>query len=577
MNGFYFDSSDIFCKSPFGAIERGGTVEFRVKCDSFIGRICLIADNLTGDGRIVAELSRYADGVYGCSVYFVETGLWQYVFTDDTFESDCFRVTVYDENYRQPRGFAGGIMYQIFPDRFNIGGERLPDPFGDRRFHNNLSDVPNFRPDADGILRNNDYFGGNLKGIEQKLDYLYDLGIGAIYLNPIFESHSNHRYDTADYLKIDPLLGDEGNLRSLCAKAAEKGIKIIADGVFSHTGADSIYFNRYHRYGADGAFVNPDSRYAEWYSFDESGGYRSWWGFENLPEVDEKSESFIEFICGEGGVLEHWLDVGVGGFRLDVADELPDEFIAEIRSTIKRKNPDALLIGEVWEDASDKISYGVRRRYLLGDELDSVMNYPFRDAIIGFVKTADDRTFWQKIMPIIEHYPKPMTDVMMNMLSTHDTARVITALVSDGDGDREWQSRQHLDRDEYLRGVELVKLAFALCFTLPGMPCIYYGDEAGMQGWKDPFNRGFFCWNDIDENIRDFVKELSRIRRSYSAFADGELVRIEADDGCVAYLRRNADSAVLTAVNRSQSTVRINVGGQIFDIPPWRSLIETIL
>ena len=595
MGKVIFDCRNQEYKKPFGAVTGGQAVEYRVFMqDEKRMYFVLRRDDLEEEQCIPMKRGRNPNE-WVHKQRFAEKGLYFYRFecdggyiarnppdsvgyvTDDP-DGGWFIQIVYDGSYIAPATFAGRVIYQIFPDRFYRESVLKPG-FADRVIHKDLDDIPDFRP-VNNKVKNNDFFGGNLKGIEKKLPYLKQLGVGIIYLNPIFESHSNHRYDTADYMKIDPLLGDEKTFARFCEAARKNDIRIILDGVFSHTGADSLYFDKYGRYeGGLGAYNNPDSPYRSWYKFDknEEYGYHSWWGFETLPEVNETDESFRDFICGGGGVIDHWMSLGASGFRLDVADELPDSFIRDIRQAIKRHGDDTLLIGEVWEDASIKIAYGERRQYLLGEELDSVMNYPFREAILDFVREADAGLFIHRVMEIIENYPKPMMDVMMNLLSTHDTERLVTSLTqTEQTRDREWQVKQALSRDDYLRGVEMAKLAFSLLFTLPGLPAVYYGDEIGMQGYRDPFNRGYFKWNNIDDNLRDYVAELSETRKENGAFTDGIIVPLTAKDGCVAYIRQNAVSKVAVIVNRSQETKKIRAGRRVFTVAPWKAVIERI-
>ena len=333
-----------------------------------------------------------------------DTGLYFYHFTYETpfgrgniflHSSGCgeiatdgkeWQLTVYDKDYKTPDWIKGGIMYQIFPDRFHKGKGNIKNVPEDRKIHENTTDTPVWKPNEEGKILNNDYYGGNLKGIEEKLPYIASLGVNVIYLNPIFEAHSNHRYNTADYSKIDSLLGDEKDFKALCKKADEYGIKILLDGVFSHTGSDSIYFNREGRYDSIGAFNSTESPYKDWFTFEDNGKYKSWWGIDTLPETNEDNESFIEYIAGKNGIAEKWLKCGAYGYRLDVADELPDKFLDEFCKSVKSLNNDYVVIGEVWEDATNKISHGGRRKYLLGEQLDSVMNYPFATAILTFMR-----------------------------------------------------------------------------------------------------------------------------------------------------------------------------------------------
>ncbi|MGI5888270.1 MAG: glycoside hydrolase family 13 protein [Oscillospiraceae bacterium] len=581
----YYSHLDPGCKSPFGAVPEGTGVRFRLSCsDPSAGFSLLIKheDSIVdtarfssdGNGQFEAE---YIYGTRGLYYYAIQCGE-MYICEGGSLSKDgeWFQQTVYAADYVQPQGYAGGMIYQIFPDRFAIDGGINPTPFGDRIIHSSHSDVPCYKPEADGQVKNRDYYGGNLRGIISKLGYLESLGTTIIYLNPIFEAHSNHRYDTADYMKIDPMLGTEEEFRELCSRASDRGIRIVLDGVFNHTGSDSVYFNSEGRYPDKGAANDPKSPYRSWYKFSPDGSYKGWWGFKTLPEVNEDDPTYKEFICGENGVIAHWMKLGASGFRLDVADELPDRFIRLIRQRIKSFGDDKILIGEVWEDASNKVSYGEKRQYLFGEELDSCMNYPFRNAILKFMKDADGCAFVETIEDICDHYPKPMLDLMMNPLSTHDTERIITALTVDSMGDKDWQASFRLTRDGYLRGVELEKLAAVLQFTLPGIPSVYYGDEIGMQGCKDPFNRCFYDWENGDDNLRSFYKKLSKIRRDTSQFADGAFIPVSCSPGSASYLRADEEGAVLIAVNRSDTEAVVGAYGRTFRIEPWRYVIEKI-
>ena len=363
-----------------------------------------------------------------------------------------WQLTVYDKNYKTPSWLKGGIMYQIFPDRFFRSGEKKENVPSDRILRDDFDGEPNWRPNEKGEVLNNDYFGGDLRGITEKLSYLFELGVTCIYLNPIFEAHSNHRYNTADYMKTDPLLGTEEDFKKLCESAGRVGIKIILDGVFSHTGDDSRYFNRYSRYDTVGAYNSKSSPYFKWYKFDRyPDEYKSWWGFKTLPEVTEECPDYDEFICGKNGVIRKWLRLGASGWRLDVADELPDCFIDDLRVAVKTEKPDGILLGEVWEDATTKFSYGTRRRYLLGVQLDSVMNYPFAEAVTDFARNGVAESFESSVMTIIENYPKEALDVLMNHIGTHDTERAITKIAGEKSDyrDRQWQSEHFLSEEEY--------------------------------------------------------------------------------------------------------------------------------
>lgn len=481
-------------------------------------------------------------------------------------DASDFQQTVYDKNFKTPDWLKGGIIYQIFPDRFYSSGT---EKHGVRpsRVMRRWGDEPFWREEQMNGIWNNDYFGGDLKGIEEKLLYLANLGVTCIYLNPIFEANSNHRYDTADYEKIDPLLGTEDDLKSLCKTAREQyGISIILDGVFSHTGCDSKYFNIYSNYDDVGAYNSKESPYYPWYKFinwpDE---YHSWWGIKLLPEVIEETPEYREYICGKNGILRKWLKCGISGWRLDVADELPDVFLDDLRRAVKDENSDAVIIGEVWEDATTKLAYGERRRYLLGEQLDSVMNYPFADAVLNFVKFANADAFIDSVMSIIEKYPPQVTNVLMNHIGTHDTERAITRLAGEnceGYG-RHWQHEHNKLSDyDYYRGVSMMKIASLIQYTLPGVPSLYYGDEIGMQGMKDPFNRACMDWYEPNTELHRWYKRLGEIRRGCKAFERGNFVPVYCSYKTVAYLRSGDNNEVLVAVNLDENAVDINVGSR---------------
>ncbi|MBQ8960634.1 MAG: glycoside hydrolase family 13 protein [Ruminococcus sp.] len=481
-------------------------------------------------------------------------------------EGDLFQLTVYSKDYSTPDLLKGGIMYQIFPDRFCKSGKEHKNVPEDRVLREDWGGTPYYRPDEHGHVWNNDYFGGDLAGIQSKLPYLADLGVTCIYLNPIFEAHENHRYNTADYMKVDPLLGTNEDFAQLCREAKKLGISVILDGVFSHTGSDSVYFNKSGRYPEPGAFQSKESKYFDWYSFiDYPSVYEAWWGIDTLPNVNENNEDYTRFICGEEGVIRYWLSKGAAGFRLDVADELPDKFICNLRKAVKGFSKEKILIGEVWEDASNKESYGIKRRYLLGDQLDSVMNYPFREAIISFMKGGSPRDLIYSVMTILENYPKPTIDVLMNFVSTHDIERAINRLGGEycGDKDKDWMAERWLNSDQYSYGKNLLKAAMALQFFLPGVPCIYYGDEAGLQGYKDPFNRRCYPWGYEDTELIEYVRELGRVRKSipnmksgrtYFVLNDRQLI----DDRVIAFTREGTQKDYIFFVNRSGSTVKMS-------------------
>lgn len=455
-----------------------------------------------------------------------------------------WQLTVYDNKYKTPDWIKGGIMYQIFPDRFYKSDkykavEALNDE--ERIKHDNWYDIPNSNIDTVDYSAK-DFFMGNLDGIRDRKEYLEFLNIDLVYLNPIFESAENHRYSTGDYYKIDPYLGNNEIFQSMCNDFKESNIEIMLDGVFSHTGSDSIYFNKESRYDEVGAYNSVKSRYYPWFKFTEyPDKYESWWGFSNLPTLNKDNEDYINFVCKEeDGVLNYWQKRGIKAWRFDVIDELPDIFIDSMRDSIKKNDKDALMIGEVWEDASNKVAYGLRRRYLLGEQMDSVMNYPWRNAIIDFVKNKDAIGFSKNILEIINNYPTPSIDTMMNLISSHDTERITTVLGVDiSSVENEKHKDFILDDEQYKESKEMHKFASFIQFTLPGVPSIYYGDEIAMQGFRDPFNRAGFNYKNGDSDMLHHYKSLVNFRRKYKKNFISGFKLIDGDKNHVTYRRNN--------------------------------------
>lgn len=581
-----FDSWDPRYKSKFGAIRRNSNCTFTVRIPKDLRLDCppvmvlfrsgfrerfLTLSRIREEADCIAYSADYSPNYSGVHYYYFSytvEGQRSYIKRSNGHESvlndgDLFQLTVYDETLDTPGAFKGGVMYQIFPDRFCKSGIAHKDVPQDRVLRDDWGGTPFYKPDEHGHVWNNDYFGGDLEGIRQKLPYLKDLGVTCLYLNPIFESHENHRYNTANYLRVDPLLGTNDDFKVLCEEAKQMGIRILLDGVFSHTGADSIYFNKFGRYGNGGAYHSKESPYYPWYSFfDYPNGYEAWWGIDTLPNVNENNPAYTEFVCGDDGLLRYWLSMGASGYRLDVADELPDQFLENLHTCVKGFGKDKLIIGEVWEDASTKESYGVKRRYLLGDQLDSVMNYPFRDAILRYVQYGDANHLQGGVMTILENYPKPSIDVLMNFVSTHDIERAITRLGGDpcDHQSKDWMAERWLTPEQYCRGKQLLQCAMVLQFFLPGIPCIYYGDEVGLQGYRDPFNRRCFPWGAEDWELHAFVKELSAIRRCSSIFADGRFRFLSVNENTALFLRyrKSVKKAVLIALNRTDQPQEVS-------------------
>ena len=579
LDPFVFDSRSESCKKPYGAVPCGTAVSYTVRplrreCWSrcvlvtqreFSGQTAELELPCTGqDG----DRNRFS-GIFSAPAEPELVWYWFRLFREDGSSIlldrsgyhggenvQSWQLTVYEES-STPAWFGCGVVYQIFPDRFCR--LELPDPagmVGSRTIHENWSNLPDWRPDAQGEVRNCDFFGGSLQGILSKLDDLADFGVTVLYLNPVFESASNHRYNTADYRAIDPMLGTEDDFHHLCQEAKRRGIRVILDGVFNHTGSQSRYFNADGFYSDTGAAQSPDSPYYHWYSFHPwPADYDAWWGIRTLPAVREDAPDYRDFIIrGQDSVVRHWLRAGASGWRLDVADELPDDFIGEIRTAMEETAPDSFLLGEVWEDATTKIAYSMRRRYLLGQELHGVMNYPFRTALIAYLLGGDADEFRETLESLRENYPPHAFYSLMNFLSTHDTPRILTVLGADHVPDsKEERAVFRLSPARRQLGLKRLRLAALVLFTFPGAPTVYYGDEAGMEGWEDPFNRAGYPWGQEDSELKSFFSKLAHLRREQPALQTGQL-HWRWTAGSLLVFARELDGQLLTTVVNAADT-----------------------
>ena len=571
----YYNPLDPACKSVLGGVRQNESFTIRIFGKS--DEPCIFV--LQRDGCEAQSLHmQNISGGWELQLSFSEPGLYFYWFrlegrraalgedrnAEFSDSASAYQILVYRECFATPAWFKGGIMYQIFPDRFFKSGEILVEK--GKWLHRDWHEAPEFRPNEKGKILNNDFFGGNFRGILKKLDYLQSLHVTVIYLNPIFRAFSNHRYDTGDYMQLDPMLGSEEDFAALVSECWKRGIRLILDGVFNHTGDDSRYFNKYGTYDEIGAYQSKDSKYYSWYNFRHfPDKYDSWWGIDVLPAVNENCPSYIDFITGENGVLRRWMKYPLGGFRLDVADELPDEFVAKIRSAVKSANGDAVVIGEVWEDASNKIAYSTRRKYFQGEELDSVMNYPLKDAIINFVVSGNTSLLRRTVGMLLDHYPKCVLDSLMNILGTHDTVRVLTALGGVCAYNKEEMAVLKLSAEQRAVATERLKIAAILLYTFFGVPCIYYGDEIGMEGYSDPFCRKPFAWDLIDEDILSHYRWLGELRSRYTVFRDGDYRELYHDDNCIVFERRKGKEAVITVANLGNNKYTLRFNGVLYN------------
>ena len=568
----YFDSRDPRCKSPFGAVLCGAEVSFTVFFgpeDDIAGGQLQVREEFAGATRAI-PLALENGALRGTYTAPGTPELAWYSFTLRRQDGQAVtlperQLTVYEDT-GTPDWFGRGVSYQIFPDRFCRS--RIPDPaglVGDRKVHENWSDTPDYLPDEQGEVRCRDFFGGDLPGITGKLDYLQDLGVTTLYLTPIFESASNHRYNTADYHAIDPMLGTEEDLRTLCEQAHRRGMRVVLDGVFNHTGNVSRYFNADGSYPDLGAAQSKASPYYNWYRFTRwPEEYDAWWGIKTLPAVEETQPSYREFIIqGQDSVVRHWLRCGADGWRLDVADELPDSFIAQLRSALEEEKPGAVLLGEVWEDGTNKIAYGERRRYLLGRETHGLMNYPFRKAAMDWLLGGDAAAFRESMEALRENYPAPAFQSAMNFLGTHDTPRVLSLL---GEGqtpaDKAERAAYRLRPEEERLGKERWKLASALLYAFPGSPMLFYGDEAGLQGLEDPFCRGGYPWGREDEDLLAWFRLLGRLRKRPS-LRRGDLTWLHAQGPLLAFRRQAEGETTAAAFNAGDAEAALTL--------PWES------
>lgn len=597
----YHNSRELACRSPFGALPCGASASLRI-CVWGDGAECVRAFLRTWYGKeSVYEGERSIKNdryVFTFTVKMPEEPcvLW-YNFRLETPSGTLYagapdgvlrsgqarlsydmpfdyRITVFDRGFDTPEAFKGSTAYQIFPDRFKRGEHALLEQakayhrFMGRRVSEKAwdEDVDHLPRDGEKFYSPQDYYFGNFRGIIDSIPYLKSLGISVLYLNPIFESAYNHRYSVADYMKVDPLLGTEEDFRSMALALSENGISLILDGVFSHTGADSVYFDANGVYGS-GAYHNADSPYREWYDFSNKykHGYRCWWDFESLPEVEELTPSYKDFIAG---VLEKWIKNGAAGFRLDVADELPDEFIKFLRSTLKKIDPNAVLIGEVWEDAALKKGIdGKRREYVNGLELDGVMDYPFRDAVIDFMLGSEDASFVKAALGAqLEGYPNCFMRSQLGLLGSHDTCRILSALSGAGKRSklpRELQAAWDPGSAALAKGRKRLMAASALQFSMPFMPCIYYGDEAGLSGLEDPFSRRPYPWGHEDEELLSHYRRLAKIRAQRPVFIKGDTAFASFGRDVFAIARSGCGEA-LTIVNRSDKDAAVSLRPEDF-------------
>ena len=497
--------------------------------------------------------------VYGGSLYGHKWAGDVYFDLDGSL-TNMMQLTLSNFVYKEPKKIQGGVIYHIFVDRFRRGGSQIV-PDGARIVRGEWKEIPEFPEYPGAKLYNNTFYGGTLWGIIEKLDYIKSLGTTAIYLSPIFSAASNHKYDTADYMTIDPIFGGEEAFKSLLSAAKEKEIEIILDGVFNHTGSDSIYFNRYGRYRELGAYQSKTSKFYDWFDFQEyPSKYTCWWGIDILPRINPDKDECSKYFVGDGGVIDKYSKMGIYGFRLDVADELSDSFIAKIKSRLSKNRADNILYGEVWEDASNKSSYGSRRHYYQGAELDGVMNYPVRTGIIEYLTGKGKESLAYALTDVTCNAPDVVLHNQMNLLGTHDTDRILTILGCEPSEGKSNATLAGLRMDNGRRYYAVKKLmsAYTVLATIPGIPTIFYGDEAGLEGYRDPFNRMPYPWGREEKILLEHYKALGQIRSKNSVYKKGEFKLIHLDESLLVFSRKSKGFDFVTVLNNSESDMTLS-------------------
>ena len=566
------DSQSIKFRKPFGAVEVGQRVKLSIK----VNREIVVAVELiqfdgtrlnmgmqkeylnNGEFRYSVEIDT-SDALGILEYYFILIDGYDRLYYGNNdehlggvgqiynYNPMPYQVTIYEKSHI-PNWYKEGVVYQILIDRFYNGneGDTINFPKENSFIYGRWNDSPMYINDNSGKVARWDFYGGNIKGIMRKLDYIKSLGSNIIQLSPIFKSSSCHKYDTGNYELVDEMFGTNDEFKELCEVAESKGIKIILDVVLSYTSSDSKYFNKLGNYDGVGAYQSPNSKYHNWYKFSKYPyQYESWWGINERPNVNSMKKSYVDYIIeSDNSIIKRWIDFGSSGWRLNVIDELPDEFIELIRKRMQEISKDTVLLGDIWDDASNKISYSKRRKYLQGKEVQAVTNYPLRECLINFTKGyITSNRFKQRIMSLYENYPRESFYGNINVVGTNDTERILTVL------------------DE---NFELLKLLVVIQFTLPGVPLIYYGDEIGLKGGKEPDNRKSYPWGKENKELIDFYKVVANIRNSENSLKKGDLNIYETDSSVFAFERNYENEKIIVLVNVSneQKLIKdINLNG----------------
>jgi len=553
------DSQSIKFRKPFGAVEVGQKVKLSINVDrEIISAVEFMQFDGTrinmgmqkeylnnGEFRYSVEIDT-SDALGILEYYFILIDGYDRLYYGNndehlggigqiyTYNPVPYQITVYEKSYI-PNWYKEGVVYQILIDRFYNGNEdnTINSPKENSFIYGRWDDTPMYIKDGLGKVGRWDFYGGNIKGILKKLDYIKSLGASIIQLSPVFKSSSCHKYDTGNYEFIDEMFGTNDEFRELCEVAESKGIKIILEVVLSYTSSDSKYFNKLGNYNEIGAYQSPNSEYHDWYKFTRYPyQYESWWGISERPNINSMEKGYMDYIIkNDNSIIKKWIDLGSHGWRLNVIDELPDEFIEAINTRMQEINKDIVLLGDIWDDASNKVSYSKRRKYLQGKEVQAVTNYPLREYLINFTKgyITSDR-FKQKVMSLYENYPRESFYGNINVIGTNDTERILTVL----DGN-----------------LELLRLIVVIQFTLPGVPLIYYGDETALKGGKEPDNRKSYPWGKEDKDLSNFYHKIVNIRNNEDGLKKGDLIIHETDPEVFAFERNYENEKIIVLVNVS--------------------------
>ncbi|SET44279.1 alpha-amylase family glycosyl hydrolase [[Clostridium] polysaccharolyticum] len=650
-----YNSKDSRYKSVFGAVAENEKVRFAIKTGSDVTKAILITQGnklktyeMTNDGgedsqtwSATASFDTYGRYTYFFALYY---GSYVQIYCDDDgyygtgvltnlSQLKPYDLVVYKAGYKTPDWMKNAVVYQIFPDRFFNGDKENDQAQITSRGDTNYEFVndwymypenpeqeeqnPQAYPEnaCKGDLHwNNEIYGGDLKGITDRIDYLKALGVTVIYLNPIFSSISSHRYDAADYRKIDPVLGDLGDFSKLVKAAEDNGMHIILDGVFNHVSDDSIYFDRYYKFvgqnGKVGAYPYwayvydymkehtgasqseaqasakkhfdvlgvTDYSYTKWFRVDNMAmvdenqrevtdtigerkglpvyAYEGWWGYDSMPVIFSTNGSEYQtgnwaeqIIEGSKSVTQYWISQGSNGWRLDVANEVSDETWQHFRQSVKGLDSDAVIIGEIWDDATE---------YIIGDMYDSVMNYVFRNAVLDFAKGGKASASVKTLEKLRERYPKEAFYAMMNLVDSHDTARLLSYL--DGvEDDRNQKDPAHAFPAYEKTSMTAKQRQYLVAFlqmTYPGAPTIYYGDELGLTGADDPDNRRAMPWGEGNKELVEWYAVLANLRSKYTALRTGSIEPLEtANESIMGYVRADENASLTILANNSGKTV----------------------